>query len=388
MGLIERHPVPPSTSLPALRQLSNLTKADIAQALRNLHELYCPLPGLLDFQTQSSGGAAAVDSGYASEDDREEAADCAETLRSDVIERNFTERWLTTFIGRAGETSLDDQTCQRFVDSACFVLSCITRNYDVDQTDDPDLGMRREFEFALGGDAGATIRVALHDTPMQMGDDYTDVGLQTWGGSVVLSDIICRSPGRFKMDSSTLSSTSRVVELGSGTGLVSLVLSILLPRIVDACPSVIATDFHPTVLNNLKANIASHMVSQTDAAPLQACHLDWAAPTRSPPLDVLADILVAADAVYATEHAVLLRDCAGRLLAPDGVFWLMVSVRSNGKFESISSSVEAAFADKDKCPTAEDGRLLTILGMEDVNRKRGVGRADEIGYKLFKISWA
>ncbi|KAH8900246.1 putative S-adenosylmethionine-dependent methyltransferase [Thozetella sp. PMI_491] len=385
-----RHLVPPSACLPSLRRVEDLTEEKIAHALRNLHQIYCPLPNLLDFAAHAKHSAQAVDSGYASEDDGddEELANRAEALRADAIERGFAERWLTGFVGRAEELPLDEETCQRFVDDACLVLSSLAGREDVDTAEDRDPGMKREFAFALEGQDQVKIKAVLHDTPMQMGDDHTDVGLQTWGASVVLSEILCNSPHSFGLDATMLDANSRVVELGAGTGLVSLVLSSLLPHTMEKCPSVVATDYHPTVLRNLDANIAAHLATQEPAAPVSACLLDWSAPSRAPPLDMPAKMLIAADVVYALEHAVWLRDCAGCLLAPDGVFWLMVSVRPNGKFEGIGDTVEAAFADIQACPAAEDGRVLKILDMERVKYRRGVGRADEVGYKLFRIGWA
>lgn len=194
--------------------------------------------------------------------------------------------------------------------------------------------------------------------------------------------------------------------------------------------TVIATDYHPTVLENLRANIAENFpppaISTTAeeehednnnnnevgggvGVTVDACQLDWSAPALGalPALDaaVPADVLVATDVVYAPEHAAWLRDCAARLLRPGGVFWLMATVRPNGKFEGISDTVRAAFATAspqrngsnannplgDNSETKENNegdRSLAILSEEWLEKRKGIGRGDESGYRLFRIGWA
>ncbi|TWU79236.1 hypothetical protein ED733_009008 [Metarhizium rileyi] len=386
MDIKGRAPRLPSMSLPSLRELAALNAAQIGGALRNLHGLYCPLPTSLDFQPVSKTYLIAADSGYASEADAEED-DHSDSMIHDEFERNCAVRWLTGFIGRAYELPLDESITGRFVDEACSILACLNQRAEDEPVDGEDLGMTRKFNFSFKDENDADISIELYDTPMQTGEDHTDVGLQTWGASIALSEKISKTPEAFRLTNCHLSSSSRIVELGAGTGLVSLFLSRLIPRITRAQPVIIATDYHPTVLSNLEANINSHMSTAHKAAPIQACHLDWSAPSRDAPLDLPADMLIAADVTYAPEHAVWLRDCASSLLADEGVFWLMVSVRPNGKFAGISDTVEVAFQDKEKC-RRPDGKVLDISSVQLIEKKCHVGRADEVGYKLFEIVWS
>jgi hypothetical protein len=365
-----------------------LTAGHIGDALSNLHGLFCPLPTSLDFQTGHRRHLIAADSGYASEADGDDGGnDETEAIRHDEFERSFAQRWLMGFIGRAYELELDETVSQRFVDEACSILSYLRHEVEEESVADEELGMIREFVFPFNNDKDINIGVELYDTPMQTGEDHTDVGLQTWGASIALSEKIAKAPESFKLTHNSLASSRRIVELGAGTGLVSLFLSRLIPHISEARPLIIATDYHPTVLSNLEANITSHMAKTPAAAPMQACHLDWSAPSRAAPLDLPADMLIAADVTYAPEHAVWLRDCAGSLLTDDGVFWLMVSVRPNGKFAGISDTVETAFGDREKC-TRADGKVLGIASVQRIEKKGEVGRADEVGYKLFEIVWS
>ena len=55
----------------------------------------------------------------------------------------------------------------------------------------------------------------------------------------------------------------------------------------------------------------------------------------------------------------------------------------------MSDTVEEVFPKAADVPVARGpgGPELAILEMEELQRCKGVGRADEGGYKLFKIGW-
>lgn len=385
--------LPPTSSLPRPRSLDTLSEEQISSALRNLHTIYCPLRVPLSFQTHQkqktlpSISSTPVDSGYASrgedeDEDIEDAEDALAALRIDEFERNFAIRWLTAFISRADELSLiPEAPLLRLIDDAASILASFSDALDQDEEAD----ITRDFTFALSLPAPAppTIHVRLNDASLS-GTDHTDVGLQSWGASIILSSLMCANPTRFNLTTPS----PRILELGAGTGLVALTLATLLPHLhPENLATVIATDYHPAVLANLRANIASNFPTTTTRRPIiQAALLDWSAPSRAPPLDQPASVLVAADVVYAPEHATWLRDCAAGLLAPEGVFWLIATVRPTGKFEGITGTVEVAFAEEGA--RGADGRVLRILETEVVGKRRGVGRGDESGYRLYRIGWA
>ncbi|KAI1204613.1 uncharacterized protein F4807DRAFT_446655 [Annulohypoxylon truncatum] len=394
------HPLAPTSSLPLLRS-STLSSEQIFSALNNLHELYFPVSLSRAVESQLELGKVhgdipiePVDSGYASEDgdiDGDEdidGEDFLDTLRSDVFERNFAIGWLTTLIARADELPLgDEDERERAIDKASYVLASFSK--PMDEEDEEDTGIIRNFSFTLdlssaskspeakksSFDDKIAIDVQLNDISMTT---HSDVGLQTWGASVVFCDLICASPARFGFTTPTLGSSPRIVELGAGTGLVSLVLAKALPLLDFTNSTVIATDYHPTVLANLETNASREGV--------KTCALDWSAPVLETPLDSPADILIATDVIYDPRHALWLRACATRLLAPGGVFWLLMTVRPNGRHGAVIHSVEPAF--QGTSPQTPEGRHLAILGSEDIDRRQGIGRGDESGYKLFRIGWA
>lgn len=455
------HPPPPTSSLPPLRSLEGgglTAEEDIFAALRNLHALYCPLPTALSFRSSREKAAArrtrgvasgdddtdddndeiasppVGDSGYVSGDedhDGEDAEDVLAALRADMFERDFAARWLTGLVGRAeGLVGVwaDEDACERAVEQAACVLASFSSAVDVIPEDDEEPGITRVFSFVLGGGRDSTItmttacedddnndnndnndriEVRLLDRPIGTGTDHTDVGLQSWGASIVFSDLLCANPGRFFGPAGVLLGRAtpplqppRIVELGAGTGLVGLTIAKLLPRVGVAGAAVVATDYHPAVLENLRSNVAANFPEVKDddgrgggsRPPVETCLLDWSAPSAalsSPPLDEPADLVVATDVIYAPEHALWLRDCVARLLAPRGAFWLMATVRQDGKFEGISDTVEAAFRNAGNDDDDDyDGRSLRILQTEMVEKRSGIGRGDESGYTLYRIGWS
>ena len=404
---------------------------------------------------------ALVDSGYISEneevsgdtndDDNDDEEDGKAALRADPFERGFAERWLTGFLARAEEEgevedgSEEDSTTppsffssadarDRAVELVSSVLSSLFAGTAGDEEEEEESDrIAREFRFRLTVPGTETITeeekdeitVRLNDgLAGTRNDDHTDVGLQSWAGAIVFSEMLCAAPAKFGLVPARRHGP-HIVELGAGTGLVSLVLAKALPQLgVSNRAAIVATDYHPAVMENLRANIAMNFPSaDTENSPLEeteeasvpvpisvkARQLDWADPSAldGPPLAPgSADILVATDVVYAPEHAAWLRGCASRLLKrksdnnDGGVFWLVATVRPTGKFEGISDTVRAVFggagaseSGQERTPGGEvdvdaDGRTLTILDEEWIDKRPGLGRGDESGYRLFRIGWA
>ncbi|KAL1870711.1 hypothetical protein Daus18300_005031 [Diaporthe australafricana] len=411
--------LPPTSSLPRLRCSSpdDLTPDKIDRALQDLRDIFCPLPRAAAFSkpslppsqddcpralatttpsaTSGTSTPQPVDSGYASGDEQEAGPCDAVTdqdhvaeLRHDPYERQFAVRWLTTLIARADELlpNADEDAQQRLVDAASYILASFSSATDADE-DEGSGAIEREFCFPSGGGAGDKIEVRLTDGTPATGTDHTDVGLQSWGASIVVSDLMCSSPETFDLTVEKLGREPMIVELGAGTGLVGITMAKLLPRLGVSGAKVIATDYHPAVLENLHNNILANFTERDDI-PVETCLLDWASPCFDPPLHVAAEMLIATDVVYAPEHAAWLRDCAAKLLARDGVFWLIASVRPNGRFEGVTDTVEACFSDIEDCPRSDDGKMaLRILGKERLEKRKGIGRGDEVGYKVFRIGW-
>ncbi|KAI0414879.1 hypothetical protein F5X98DRAFT_235525 [Xylaria grammica] len=399
-----RRLLPPSSSLPAIRSLNDQPESSILSALSDLYSLYCPLPTSLAFQTNSApkDPPVAADSGYASDNDEDTGEyEQGFELRDDPYERMFAERWLTSFLGRVEElTCFESEDSQQYaIDKASCVLASFFCEEGEENIEDTEI--TRDYHFTLNLGSGGvkehgentkseTITVQLTDgLAGRDNTDHTDVGLQSWGAAFIFTELMCAAPACLNITKDALGSAPRIIELGAGTGLVGIALGKILPPLGVSTSTIIATDFHPTVLANLEANIIKNFPAQRDSPSpsIRVARLDWQTPDLSSPLDKQADVLVATDVIYDPEHAVWLRDCAARMLKPGGIFWLMLTVRTTGKFEGISNTVRASFNGHDGLRNPQ-GCVLTILDEKRFARPSGIGRGDESEYRLFRIGWA
>lgn len=195
----------------------------------------------------------------------------------------------------------------------------------------------------------------------------------------------------------------RVLELGAGTGLVSLSVAKILGRLErDVDDVVVATDYHEAVLDNLRRNVKDN---QLDVASLdspvvvQVEPLDWSTLHSSPssllsaPFDSKFDLIFGADVIYGPDHARWIHSSVMRLLAfpspstPRPAFILIAPLRPThtAAIQSITSVFPLA---KELLPEREGDELrLAIVEVTELEREWGVGRADENGYRLFRIEW-
>lgn len=199
----------------------------------------------------------------------------------------------------------------------------------------------------------AALPVLLHDAHMA---DHLSVGVQTWGSAILLGREMALRPADFGLFQDNLphGGGTRVLELGAGTGLLSILCRKLLDlraaTAVIASPGkapttppsdpgiVVATDFLPDVIANLRVCVdlnAPPKLPGTPAAPgINIAKLDWTTFPRymekragwiddevedeelAPWIDQPFDLVLASDCVYDPTHAALLRRVAGWVLRP------------------------------------------------------------------------
>ncbi|KAI0079554.1 hypothetical protein K474DRAFT_1683146 [Panus rudis PR-1116 ss-1] len=382
--IITSQPRAPTTCLPPLRTLSSCHASQVRHALQNLRHLYfadiahskptiSPVIPLRKLPNHSVHDNSVPDSGYASEDEDndEEVPELSEEevniLRADTFEREFAMRWLTGFTARSGMwvDGVDDESEQEIRASLVDEAASLLASFAGEGQEEP---LARSFSFPTSN-AGRSIHVELNDAPL-LSEDHTSVGLQSWGSSIIFAERLCANPEKFKLGMSA----SRILELGAGTGLLSIAIGKLYSDALHP-PTIVATDYHPSVLSNLRGNVRANFRSCPSA--VDVFPFDWQYPRSDAPFHEPFDVILAADVIYQSEHARWIKTCVERLLR--GVFWLIIPVRSTGRHAGMSDTVEQVF------PFAP--RELAILRKDNIGRLEGVGRADESGYVLFEIGW-
>ncbi|OBZ68417.1 Protein-lysine N-methyltransferase EEF2KMT [Grifola frondosa] len=400
-------PTPPTSSLPPLSRLASHSFDQVNQALQNLRSIYCAPPISLRLSAPSQKhvihDTSVPDSGYASaeedEDDEcpeeEEAPFDLDVLRADKFEREYAVRWLTDFTARSdrwvympdSESEADARAA--LIDEAASLLASFAG-------EEEEQALTRSFSFPTGFST-QHVHVELNDAPL-LSEDHTSVGLQSWASSILLAERMCSQPGAFRLGEQD--TELRVLELGAGTGLLSIVATKLLHSLPHAS-TVVATDYHTSVLSNLQANVMtnfppSYLSTSPSAPALEVLSLDWQNPVYEGSLKDPFDIILAADVIYHPEHAHWIKRCVERLLARPsgdvdgapygGIFWLIIPLRVTGRHEGMYNTVEAIFPLTNALTDAASWELA-ILSVEQLGRHEGVGRADEGGYKLYKIGW-
>ncbi|KAF9650468.1 S-adenosyl-L-methionine-dependent methyltransferase [Thelephora ganbajun] len=405
-----------STSfLPPLRQLSFHTPHSIQQALAGLRSLYFPpVPPKLVLHKRHAVAArihdiSVPDSGYASAEGEDGEEDEVEeevsqklighedikinVLRSDPFEREHAVKWLIGLIARSDtwiaealqEEGYGDtfEERSRVVDDAASLLSSFAGDAE------PEPALTRDFSFPRSS-GGSPIYIQSNDGAL-LTTDHTSVGLQSWASSIILAERICWVPSSFHFNSLNRPGV-RILELGAGTGLLSIVASKFLPA-----AEIIATDYHPDVLANLRLNVTAN-VSGKNQSPISVHALDWSnPPTEDPFSEESFDMILAADVIYHPDHARWIKSCVQRYLRRNRhsdshrpMFWLIIPLRSTGRHEGMDAAVEHVFPTLDSTTNSsldsENGELV-ILHKEEIARRSGVGRADEGSYVLFQVCW-
>ncbi|KAF8346079.1 hypothetical protein F5887DRAFT_1132814 [Amanita rubescens] len=431
-------PFAPTQGLPKLACLANISTSDIKSALDNLKTLYfptitdelsrqaskvlCKSPKAISGSRLHGQATPVPDSGYASaeeEEDEEEEHECSQhgdsdTLRSDPFERAYALKWLTGFIGRSdiwlSSVFSDDEESERvqLVEEAAKLINAFSGDTSSSSSaednstgeDKTDGSILRSFSFLTPAPESlgrSEVTVQLNDAPLSS-SDHTSVGLQSWGSSIIFAERLCSDPAAFSILPKKLESTTeplRVLELGAGTGLLSITISKIAQLHSTTTTTIAATDFHPDVLTNLTSNVTTNThiaVAPRSAPPMISVYkFDWEHPDYlSPPFNEPFDVILAADVVYHPLHAAWIKSCVERLLfKPGGVFWLIIPIRTTGRHEGMHCTVENMFPIvlREERKSSGEECELAILELEVVAKKEGIGRADESGYRLYKIGW-
>jgi hypothetical protein len=448
--------LPPTSRLPPIKTLNNVPPGLLHEAIQYLQIVYNPEIHtsrriILDHhvsvpapKTTPNGGRPSHDAGSVNEKITMDPE--LHSIRVDAFEHAYVVRWLTALIAqkttlRDDEEHDDDDDVKKIdkgdhdhkgapsqeslVQSAAALLAICAGAASAG---------KRTRTYVLCG-----VRVRLTDVALQ-NDDFGSVGAQTWGSACVLAEMIAEAPARFGFcgggdDTGNTNDQAlvlshrggggprvegaaaiRVLELGAGTGLVSLTIGKILETSCGCCccrcrchcerdnsrrAEIVASDFYPPALENLRLNIqrnfpskCNHDSAQGHDLSISAHFLNWeeeatADPTDSTralgaPFDVPFDEVFGADVVYELEHATWIRACLERFLRLTGRFHLVMPLREG--FARESATVERVF------PHAEDmmepGPTLCITQKEYITCEAWPDGKGEVEYVHYTIQWA
>jgi len=271
----------------------------------------------------------------------------------DTFERLYLVRWLTKLLRSEFEELAEEASKLLAIMSGSSGAGILTRQYAM----------------------GVTIRdVALDNT------DFSSMGCQTWGGSCVLAQMMIDHGDEFFPGGSK---KLHVLELGAGTGLVSLTAAKVLSSMRSPA-EITATDYHDTVLENLQYNVSLNAAGS--AVNIQ--YLDWS--TFSPPsadvspemdLEGRYDVILGTDICYSPPHVPWVYNTIHRLLGLNAIFHLLVPLRRGLEGDS-ARSVEDVFNMRGA------GRALEVKHKESViGGGAGENGSDEVEYAYYRIGW-
>lgn len=403
----------PTRRLPPIGKIPHSPASDLASAVSYLSKIYNPeICGVryVSRQQCSLDGKTPLLSTPRRQSDTfkaQSAGPVFDTIRSDSFEREYAMCWLTALISQTDHLYEEHKDWESVVQTAAHLLAICAGPSAA--------GLRtRVFAFSVhhneDGQLLSPVRVRITDLPLD-NQDYTSVGAQTWGGACLLADMIVDSPRDLGLvGAPMLKRPLRILELGAGTGLVGIVIAKLLHA--SNIPSeVILTDFHQSVLDNLRRNI---VLSTTGDSPCSVSgnFLDWSTfPTSEhlSPFRECFDQIYGADVIYELNHARWLKGCVELLLrkpSPETLhqekvshssrpcFYLVLPLRSTHQAESHTVEEVFPFAPAVHTSTASPDAQSTPLYVLAITAKEMIICGDiwsddsrEVEYLHYTISW-
>ena len=410
--------LPPTSQLPPIKFIQSFSLAKLQSCVDYLRVIYNPpVRGSLRRRDETKSPSKA------------RGTEELQSLHADEFERDYAMRWLIALISRYGTedsfTAMED-----IAGRDCLLRSAASLLATCAGTASAGI-ISRTFVFEtyptrqdINGDQNppSSVTVELMDVPLD-NHDYGSVGAQTWGSACIMADMIAENPSAFgipdkfsaKSEHFRASTSFRCLELGAGTGLVSLTIGkIILHQINSRSPEslstsldieIITTDYYPSVLKNLERNIRTNFSACIDSnTPLQmqSQYLNWSLFSISdghsdpPVFQVPFDVIFGADIIYETQHALWVKGCLSKLLRKpmvedeDPTFHLIIPLRRTHVVES--DTIEQVFKMQEKGQNQiPDSRRefneLVITHKENIFCDSEKGSSEEVEYVYYRIGW-
>lgn len=283
--------------------------------------------------------------------------------------------------------------------------------------------------IAASGSSDRAFRLPLPPAPSSgdhsttlLPSDYVDVrirdttlladstGHQTWGAGILMAQTLSESPASFFPTQPT-HTPLRLLELGSGTGIVGIYASMLL-RSWHWSAQITLSDYLETINENLRYNLTLNKFSASLSSP-EVISLDWnyyhlsrtADAIYSPSQAERYDTIIGSDLVYEPNHMVLLHATVSSLLRfPNSssefvpTFHLIMAIRSTHAEESNSVLRAFSTASYDESMNVEWAKDFEFSIDEEGTRWRLIAKTitlltapsgflKESEFRLFEIGW-
>ena len=391
--------LPPTGYLPPIKDIGIHPLKSLNDALYYLRRIYNP-------EVRGSRRRRPLDKKNASSFTE------LDTLRTDLFERSYAIKWLTALISQLGNENSDSDplpsviqhphrpSTEDLLQNAASLLAICAGTASAGV-------IVRQFVFENGNEEEENIdnliNVDLVDVPLD-NHDYGSVGAQTWGGACIMAEMIVDHPRQFgfhHQHHAESSTTFRCLELGAGTGLVSLtVTKMMIQKSMKKQNStkleVVATDYYPSVLTNLERNIYSNFPESPPSASVRIITraLDWSTfssqTKHDPVFETPFDLILGADIIYESQHALWIKSCLTKLLrkpsstTPSDIsptFHLVIPLRATHIIES--NTIEQVFPLNNQYSTE-----LVINHKEIIICDAESGReGEDVEYAYYKIGW-
>lgn len=391
--------LPPTSYLPPIKRISFEDIDSLNTSIEYLRSIYNPE---VRGSRRRKSTPASTDGGPAIHAMTPQPTTALNAVRQDSFERAYAIKWLTALISALDSEDRIPPSFHEQEKTICDAASLLAVCSGASAAGT----VVRDFTFSYhpfrARHMGSPIPITVKLTDISLdNEDYGSVGAQTWGGACVLSEMIIEDPGLFGLSADQLEAHERnvfrVLELGAGTGLVSLTVGKLLQNMNlhgSRRVEIVATDYYPSVLKNLRSNIQANVPPTTSSQVTLLAHpLDWSCfgpdDTHDLPFDKPFDLVLGSDIIYEPEHAGWIRSCLTHLLRKPSsstsnctqcsFFHLVVPLRPTHTFES--STIETVFA----ADTGSHSLSLQVVAKDTFVCDTESG--EEVEYAYFTIGW-
>jgi methylase of polypeptide subunit release factors len=146
------------------------------------------------------------------------------------------------------------------------------------------------YHFKCGEQGNTEFNVKIHEEVLV----EDSLGSRTWGSAPILVSQLLQGPLTSSFAEQDVENDLRILELGSGTGLLGLAISKYIESQTERRAQIYLTDYHPDVLLNLRKNAdLNDSGTEEQRVEVKVARLDWTE-SKSDRVTGQFDLIVAA----------------------------------------------------------------------------------------------